>query len=95
MRTPRRAACAENVPTPGPNRWRRYAVEPTRLDARARCQLQLARSTLAQRKRDHKKATTELRKAEQRVKSRKAVADKRERIAKQAKAKAEALAKGS
>ena len=61
----------------------------------ARCQLQLARSTLAQRTRDHKRATTELRKAEQRVKSRKAVADKRERIAKQAKVKAEALAKGS
>ncbi|MEX1364432.1 MAG: hypothetical protein AB1Z98_15005, partial [Nannocystaceae bacterium] len=59
----------------------------------ARCQLQLARSALAQRKRDHKRATTELRKSELRVKSRKAVADKRERIAKQAKSKAEALAR--
>ncbi|MCA9656128.1 MAG: DUF3560 domain-containing protein [Myxococcales bacterium] len=57
----------------------------------ARCQLQLARSALSQRKRDHKRAATELRKAELRVKSRKAVADKRERIAKQAKAKAGAL----
>ncbi|MEX1363695.1 MAG: hypothetical protein AB1Z98_11235, partial [Nannocystaceae bacterium] len=82
-------AAARASPDAGP----KELAQARRRAHEARCQLQLARSALAQRKRDHKRATTELRKSEQRVKSRKAVADKRERIAKQAKSKAEALAR--